>query len=225
MRILLLEDDADIGAWTSKGLGAAGHVVDWIENGREALIAASTRDYDVLVFDRMVPDLDGLSALRTLRGARINTPMILLTALGAVEDRVDGLEAGADDYLSKPFAMSELLARITALSRRGRGEGDAPATKLSHRGLELDLLSQTCTCHGTAVPLNPKEFRLLEVLMRSKGRIQTRAMLLERVWDINFEPSTSVVETHMSRLRNKIEKPFDAEYIRTIRGSGYMFID
>ena len=118
MRILLLEDDADIGAWTSKGLGAAGHVVDWIENGREALIAASTRDYDVLVFDRMVPDLDGLSALRTLRGARINTPMILLTALGAVEDRVEGLEAGADDYLSKPFAMSELLARITALSRR-----------------------------------------------------------------------------------------------------------
>ncbi|KXF91461.1 response regulator transcription factor [Phaeobacter inhibens] len=225
MRILLLEDDPEIGTWTVKGLTAAGHVVDWIENGREALLAATTRDYDVLVFDRMTPDLDGLSALKTLRSARIATPLILLTALGAVEDRVEGLEAGADDYLSKPFAMTELLARITALCRRGRGEAAETATRLSHRGLDLDLLSQTCACNGTTVLLNPKEFRLLEVLMRSKGRIQTRAMLLERVWDINFDPSTSVVETHMSRLRNKIEKPFGLEFIKTVRGSGYMFID
>ncbi|MEK0163269.1 response regulator transcription factor [Phaeobacter sp. A36a-5a] len=225
MRILLLEDDPEIGTWTVKGLMAAGHVVDWIENGREALLAATTRDYDVLIFDRMTPDLDGLSALKTLRSARIATPLILLTALGAVEDRVEGLEAGADDYLSKPFAMSELLARITALGRRGRAEAAEMTTRLFHRGLELDLLSQTCTCNGQTVLLNPKEFRLLEVLMRSKGRIQTRAMLLERVWDINFDPATSVVETHMSRLRNKIEKPFGTEFIKTVRGSGYMFLD
>ncbi|MFS4583069.1 response regulator transcription factor [Phaeobacter sp. C3_T13_0] len=225
MRILLLEDDTEIGTWTVKGLSASGHVVDWIENGREALIAATTRDYDVLVFDRMTPDLDGLSALKILRASRISTPMILLTALGAVEDRVEGLEAGADDYLSKPFAMSELLARITALGRRGRADASETETMISHRGLDLDLLSQTCTCNGEAVLLNPKEFRLLEVLMRSKGRIQTRAMLLERVWDINFDPSTSVVETHMSRLRNKIEKPFGTEFIKTVRGSGYLFID
>ncbi len=145
--------------------------------------------------------------------------------MGAVEDRVEGLEAGADDYLSKPFAMTELLARVSALARRGRAETGQTDTVLAHRGLELDLLRQTCTQQGVDVPLNPKEFRLLEVLMRSKGRIQTRAMLLERVWDINFEPSTSVVETHMSRLRNKIEKPFGTEYIRTVRGSGYMFVD
>lgn len=225
MRILLLEDDTEIGDWTRNGLTTAGHVVDWIENGRDALLAATTRDYDILVFDRMTPDLDGLAALKVLRGSGIMTPLILLTAMGAVEDRVEGLEAGADDYLSKPFAISELLARITALGRRGQSPQQAQDTKLSYEGLTLDLLAQTCSLNGDAILLNPKEFRLLEVLMRSKGRVQTRTMLLERVWDISFEPSTSVVETHMSRLRNKIEKPFDAEYIRTIRGSGYMFID
>ncbi|WP_120632720.1 response regulator transcription factor [Ruegeria sp. EL01] len=225
MRILLLEDDKDIGQWTTQGLTAAGHVVDWLQSGRDALLAATTRDYDVLVFDRMTPELDGLSALKTLRGANIKTPLILLTALGEVEDRVEGLEAGADDYLSKPFAMTELLARVSALGRRGHSEGADTSTKLAHDGLELDLLAQKCRVNGERVLLNPKEFRLLEVLMRSKGRIQTRAMLLDKVWDINFEPSTSVVETHISRLRNKIERPFAKEFIKTIRGSGYVFGD
>ncbi|MFD1160769.1 response regulator transcription factor [Roseovarius aestuarii] len=225
MRILFLEDDQEIGEWTVSGLSAAGHVVDWLQNGRDALLAATTRDYDVLVFDRMTPDLDGLSALKTLRGARITTPLILLTALGTVDDRVEGLEAGADDYLSKPFAITELLARITALSRRGKAESTQAVTRLAHQGLELDLLAQKCSYNGDAILLNPKEFRLLEVLMRSKGRVQTRAMLLERVWDISFEPSTSVVETHMSRLRNKIEKPFGVDFIKTVRGSGYVFGD
>lgn len=223
MRILLLEDDRDIGEWTLTGLTAAGHVVDWLQSGRDALLAASTRDYDVLVFDRMTPELDGLSALKSLRAAKVMTPLILLTAMGAVEDRVEGLEAGADDYLSKPFAISELLARITALGRRSQSATQQTETKLCAQGLELDLLAQKCRLNGQDVPLNPKEFRLLEVLMRSAGRVQTRAMLLERVWDINFEPSTSVVETHMSRLRNKIEKPFGLEFIKTVRGSGYMF--
>lgn len=223
MRILLLEDDTEIGDWTRNGLTTAGHVVDWIENGRDALLAATTRDYDILVFDRMTPDLDGLAALKVLRGSGIMTPLILLTAMGAVEDRVEGLEAGADDYLSKPFAISELLARITALGRRGQSPQQTQDTKLSYEGLTLDLLAQTCSLNGQAILLNPKEFRLLEVLMRSKGRVQTRTMLLERVWDISFEPSTSVVETHMSRLRNKIEKPFGKEFIKTIRGSGYVF--
>lgn len=225
MRILLLEDDKDIGNWTQNGLSTAGHVVDWLESGRDALLAASTRDYDVLIFDRMTPELDGLSALKTLRGANVDTPLILLTALGAIEERVEGLEAGADDYLSKPFAITELLARVNALGRRSQGEAAQTVTRLSHGGLELDLLSQKCTVNGTPVALNPKEFRLLEVLMRAKGRIQTRGMLLERVWDISFEPSTSVVETHMSRLRNKIERPFGLAFIKTVRGSGYVFDD
>jgi DNA-binding response OmpR family regulator len=225
MHILLLEDDREIGEWTRKGLTAAGHVVDWIESGRDALLAASTRDYDVLVLDRMTPEIDGLSVMKTLRGAKVMTPVILLTALGAVEDRVEGLEAGADDYLAKPFAISELLARVMALSRRGQTGSTAVVTKLAYQGLELDLLAQKCRYNGETILLNTKEFRLLEILMRSKGRIQTRAMLLERVWDINFEPSTSVVETHMSRLRNKIEKPFGTEFITTVRGSGYVFGD
>lgn len=225
MRVLLLEDDGEIGKWTIKGLMTAGHVVDWLESGRDALLSATTRDYDVLILDRMTPEMDGLSVLKTLRAAKVMTPALLLTAMGEVEDRVEGLEAGADDYLSKPFAMTELLARITALSRRRQGEATATLTKLEHKGLELDILAQKCSYKGEIIPLNPKEFKLLEVLMRSKGRVQTRAMLLERVWDINFDPATSVVETHMSRLRNKVEKPFDLKLITTVRGAGYVFGD
>lgn len=225
MRILLLEDDREIGQWTVSGLTTSGHVVDWLENGRDALLSATTRDYDVLVLDRMTPEMDGLSVLKTLRAAKVMIPAILLTALAEVENRVEGLEAGADDYLSKPFAMSELLARVSALHRRGQTGSTAVETRLEFEGLELNVLAQKCSYRGEAIALNPKEFRLLEVLMRSKGRIQTRSMLLERVWDINFEPSTSVVETHMSRLRNKIEKPFGLKLITTVRGSGYVFGD
>ncbi|KIC20709.1 response regulator transcription factor [Leisingera sp. ANG-Vp] len=223
MHVLLLEDDGEIGSWVRDGLTRSGHVVDWFTSGREALIAATTSDYEVLVLDRMTPDLDGLGVLRTLRAAEVMTPVLFLTALGEVEDRVEGLEAGADDYLSKPFAFSELEARVAALGRRALRPGASEATALSCGDIKLDLLKQKCTRRGEPVDLNTKEFRLLEAFMRSKGRVLTRNMLLEKVWGLNFDPTTSVVETHVSRLRGKIEKPFGDAVIRTIRGAGYVF--
>ena len=223
MRILLLEDDKEIRRWVCKGLEAAGHIVDWFENGPDALFAATTQSYDVLILDRMVPELDGLSLLKALRSAKVMTPTLMLTALGEVEDRVDGLEAGADDYLTKPFASSELLARIVALNRRGEQNQPEETAVLTYEDLELNLLKHTCSRDNQAIDLNTKEIRLLEVLMRNKGRIMTRTMLLERVWSINFDPETSIVETHISRLRTKIDKPFSTALIRTVRGAGYVF--
>ncbi|MCG7522007.1 response regulator transcription factor [Ruegeria sp. Ofav3-42] len=223
MQILLLEDDPEIGDWIQCGLKRSGQVVDWFSNGREALIAATTSDYDVVILDRMVPELDGLSVLKTMRSARIETPVLFLTALGDVEDRVEGLEAGADDYLAKPFAFSELEARVAALGRRANRKLTTDAVSLSSKDIHLDLLKQKCTRRGVAVDLNTKEFRLLEAFMRSKGRILTRNMLLEKVWGLNFDPTTSVVETHVSRLRSKIEKPFGDQVIKTVRGTGYLF--
>ncbi|KIC11159.1 XRE family transcriptional regulator [Leisingera sp. ANG-M1] len=223
MHVLLLEDDGEIGGWVRDGLTRSGHVVDWFTSGREALIAATTSDYEVLILDRMTPDLDGLGVLKTLRATEVMTPVLFLTALGEVEDRVEGLEAGADDYLSKPFAFSELEARVAALGRRALRPSAAEATVLSCGDIKLDLLKQNCTRRGEPVDLNTKEFRLLEAFMRSKGRVLTRNMLLERVWGLNFDPTTSVVETHVSRLRGKIEKPFGDTVIRTIRGAGYVF--
>lgn len=223
MNILLLEDDADLADWAAGLLQAAGHSVDHIADGKSALIAATTRPYDLLVLDRMVPELDGLSLVRTLRAARNQTPILLLTALGDVDDKVEGLEAGADDYLAKPFAQSELLARVMALGRRGGPADEGEPTALSHADIRLDLLTQTCTRAGQTIDLNPKELRLLETFMRNKGRVMTKAMLLERVWQINFDPSTSVVETHVSRLRAKVDKPFDTPLIQTVRGAGYVF--
>ncbi|WP_305987340.1 response regulator transcription factor [Roseibium sp. MMSF_3544] len=223
MKILLLEDDEGIGEWVHSSLSDAGHVVDWIANGRDALVSATTGEYDVIVLDRMTPDLDGLSVLKAIRASKNATPVLFLTAMEAVEDRVEGLEAGADDYLTKPFASSELLARINALGRRGAPAAQSEPVKLVSGDMELDLLKQICTRQGTKIDLNAKEFRLLEVFMRNEGRVLTRAMLLERVWDINFDPTSSVVETHISRLRAKIEKPFSDTLIRTKRGSGYVF--
>lgn len=223
MNILLLEDEAALADWIVKSLQTAGHVVDHFADGKSALIAATTRDYDVLVLDRMVPDLDGLSVLRTLRAAKQQTPVLMLTALGDVEDRVEGLQAGADDYLPKPFAQSELLARLIALGRRNTGSTDSEPTKLIYEDLVLDLLKQRCQRADQTIALNPKEIRLLEAFMRAPGRVLTRAMLLERVWQINFDPSTNVVDTHVSRLRAKIDKPFDTQLIQTIRGAGYVF--
>jgi len=223
MKILLLEDDEGIGEWVHSSLSDAGHVVDWIANGRDALVSATTGEYDVIVLDRMTPGLDGLSVLKAIRASKNATPVLFLTAMEAVEDRVEGLEAGADDYLTKPFASSELLARINALGRRGAPTAQSEPVKLVSGDMELDLLKQTCTRQGTKIDLNAKEFRLLEVFMRNEGRVLTRAMLLERVWDINFDPTSSVVETHISRLRAKIEKPFSDTLIRTKRGSGYVF--
>lgn len=222
MRLLVLEDDATLGPWTEKGLSEAGHVVDLFTNGKEAVVAAMAQDYDVLVLDRMVPGLDGLSVLKALRQAKVTAPAMFLTALGDVDDRVEGLRAGGDDYLVKPFAFSELLARIEVLGRR-QGVTEEQSSELTAGDITIDLHKRICTRQGHPVDLNPKEFLLLEVFLRSKGRVQTRTMLLERVWNMNFDPTTSVVETHVSRLRAKIEKPFGDTLIRTIRGTGYVF--
>lgn len=223
MKILLLEDDSEIGAWVSDGLGRSGHVVDWLKNGRDALVAATTRGYDVLVLDRMVPEIDGLSVLKALRSAKDSTPALILTALGDVDDRVEGLQSGADDYLPKPFAFSELEARIAALGRRAPSSAAGDPSVLQAGDIRLDLYRHRCRRRGCEIDLNAKEFRLLETFMRAKGRVLTRNMLLEKVWDLNFDPTTSVVETHVSRLRGKIEKPFGDTVIRTIRGAGYVF--
>ena len=222
MRLLVLEDDTTLGPWVEKGLREAGHVVDLFADGKDAMIAAMAQDYDVLVLDRMVPGLDGLAVLKALRQAKITAPAIFLTALGEVEDRVEGLQAGGDDYLVKPFAFSELAARIDVLGRR-QGVSEEQSSELVAGDIAIDLHKRTCTRQGQAIDLNPKEFLLLEVFIRSKGRVQTRTMLLERVWDMNFDPTTSVVETHISRLRSKIEKPFGDTLLRTIRGAGYVF--
>lgn len=222
MRLLVLEDDTTLGPWVEQGLREAGHVVDLFTDGKDALVAAMGQSYDVLVLDRMVPGLDGLSVLKALPQAKITAPAIFLTALDEVDDRVEGLRAGGDDYLAKPFAFSELLARVEVLSRR-QGVSEEQASELTVGDITIDLHKRTCTRRGQAIDLNPKEFLLLEVFMRSKGRVQTRTMLLERVWDMNFDPTTSVVETHISRLRGKIEKPFGDTLIRTIRGAGYVF--
>lgn len=222
MRLLVLEDDPKLGPWVEQGLREAGHVVDLFTDGKDALFAALDQCYDVLVLDRMVPGLDGLSVLKALRQAKVTVPAIFLTALSEVDDRVEGLRAGGEDYLAKPFAFSELLARVEGLARRP-GTPEEAASELTAGDITIDLHKRTCVRKGVTVDLNPKEFLLLEVFVRSKGRVQTRTMLLEKVWNMNFDPTTSVVETHISRLRRKIEKPFGDTVIRNIRGTGYVF--
>lgn len=225
MRILLLEDDKDLGPWISNGLREEGHVIDHFGDGKDALLAAMGQDYDLLILDRMVPSLDGLTVLKSLRASKNTTPAIFLTALGEVDDRVEGFESGGDDYLTKPFAFVELSARVNALGRRRDG-GDASGgepTVLRFGDLNLDLLARTCERQGQSIELMAKEFKLLEYFMRRPGRLVTRTMLLEQVWDMSFDPTTSVVETHISRLRAKIDKPFNDDLIRTRRGEGYVF--
>ena len=222
MRMLVLEDDATLGPWIENGLREAGHVVDLFQNGKDALVGAMGAPYDILILDRRVPGLDGLSVLKALRQAKIDAPAIFLPALGEVAARVEGLRAGSDDYLVKPFAFAELLARLEVISRRNAPQAE-PTSELTAGDITLDLHRRSCHRQGQLVDLNPKEFQLLEVFMRSNGRVQTRTMLLERVWDMSFDPTTSVVETHISRLRGKIEKPFGDTLIRTIRGTGYIF--
>lgn len=219
MRILVIEDDRTTGDYILQGLKQEGHTADLCRSGREGLIAAQTNDFDVLVVDRMLPDLDGLSLVRTLRAAKNLTPAIFLTALGGVDDRIEGLNAGGDDYLVKPFAFGELSARINALARRPRMR--EAETVLSAGDLRMDLIRRRVTRAGIEIDLLPREFALLECLMRRKGRVQTRTMLLEAVWDLGFDPQTNVVESHISRLRAKVDKPFDTELIRTVRGAGY----
>lgn len=225
MRILLLEDDNQLGPWVAGGLREEGHVVDHFSDGKEALLAAMGQDYDVLILDRMVSGLDGLAVLKSLRASENTTPALFLTALGEVGARVEGFEAGGDDYLTKPFAFAELSARVNALGRRGGAAAPAGGeqTVLRHDDLSLDLLARRCERQGQVIDLMAKEFKLLEYFMRRPGRLVTRTMLLEQVWDISFDPTTSVVETHISRLRAKIDKPFGSELIRTRRGEGYVF--
>ncbi|PLS21502.1 winged helix-turn-helix domain-containing protein [Neptunicoccus cionae] len=219
MKILVIEDDKTTGDYVAHGLREEGHTVDLIENGRDGLIRASTSDYDILVIDRMLPDLDGLSIVKTLRGAKNLTPVLFLTSLGGVDDRIDGLNAGADDYLIKPFAFGELSARVAALARRPKM---AEMENTLHAGdLTMDLIRRKVTRGDVEIDLLPREFALLEHLLRRKNRVQTRTMLLEAVWDISFDPQTNVVETHISRLRAKVDKPFDTELIKTVRGAGY----
>lgn len=222
MRLLVLEDDPELGPWIEKGLTQAGHIVDLFSDGKDALIGAMARDYDVLVLDRMVPGLDGLAVLKALRQAKMTAPAIFLTALDDIEHRVEGLEAGGDDYLVKPFAFTELLARIEVLLRRP-GMQAQHVSVLTAGDLTIDLHKRTCQRQGRNIDLNTKEFQLLEIFMRSNRRVQSKTMLLERVWDMNFDPTTSLVETHICRLRSKIEKPFGDTVLRTIRGSGYVF--
>lgn len=225
MRILLLEDDKQLGPWITGGLREEGHVVDHFDDGKDALIAAMGQDFDLLILDRMVPGLDGLAVLKSLRASKNSTPALFLTALAEVDSRVEGFEAGGDDYLTKPFAFAELSARVSALGRR-RETGDSPTpseTTLRYRDLTLDLLSRSCTRQGQTIDLMAKEFKLLEYFLRRPGRLVTRTMLLEQVWDMSFDPTTSVVETHISRLRAKIDKPFEEPLLRTRRGEGYVF--
>jgi two-component system OmpR family response regulator len=219
MRVLLIEDDADTAAYVTKGLEEEGHTVDHAADGQTGIAQALDDDYDVAIVDRMLPGLEGLALVKTLRAAGRRVPILFLTALGGVDDRVDGLEAGGDDYLVKPFAFSELLARLNALKRRPHLKGEE--TRLKVADLALDLITRRVFRGSTEIDLQPREFRLLEVLMRNRGRVVTRTMLLERVWSFHFDPKTSVVETHISRLRAKIDKPFATELIHTVRGSGY----
>lgn len=219
MRILLIEDDPSVSAYVTRGLSEHGHVCDVLAEGADGLFQATRETYDVLVIDRMLPGLDGLSLVRALRAAGRKTPALFLTALGGIDDRVEGLEAGGDDYLTKPFAFAELMARVNALARRPPVQ--EVKTTLRVGDLELDLVRRVALRAGQAIDLLPREFTLLEVLMRNEGRVVTRTMLLERVWDFHFDPKTSVVETHVSRLRAKIDKPFDKALLHTVKNMGY----
>ena len=220
MRILVIEDDLETASYIKKGLGEAGHVVDHADTGKEGLLLATTEDYDVLVIDRMLPQVDGLTIVKTMRSSAINSPVLILSALGEVDDRVQGLKSGGDDYLVKPFAFSELLARLEALVRRA--DIEAPTTKLQVEDLELDLLGREVKRAGRVLDLQPREFRLLEYLMRHHGQVVTRTMLLEKVWDYHFDPQTNIIDVHISRLRGKIDKGFDKALLHTVRGSGYV---
>ncbi len=220
MRVLVIEDDKEAASWLIKGLKESGHVADHACNGEDGLALAREGVHDVLIVDRMLPELDGLSVIQQLRQDGFNTPVLILSALADVDERVKGLRAGGDDYLSKPYAFAELLARIEGLSRRPAGEPQA--TRLEVGDLEIDLLARTAKRAGTEIILQPREFKLLEYLMRNAGSVVTRTMLLENVWDYHFDPQTNVIDVHISRLRSKIDKEFDASMLHTVRGAGYM---
>lgn len=219
MKLLLIEDDERMVEFILRGLKEHGHVVDHAANGKDGLFLAASEKYDAMVVDRMLPGLDGLSIVKMLRSTGNHVPALFLTTMGGIDDRVEGLDAGADDYLVKPFAFAELLARLGALMRRPPVNDIKTTLRVGE--LEIDLLKRVVMRAGKPIDLQPQEFKLLEYLMRSEGRIVTRTMLLENVWDFHFDPQTSVVETHISRLRAKIDKGFGTEMLKTMRGVGY----
>ena len=224
MRALIIEDDEVVAKFIAKGLRQHGYLVDVARDGRDGLFHALEQAYDVMVVDRMLPALDGLSVLKTVRSAGNTTPILILSALAEVDDRVEGLRAGGDDYLTKPFAFSELIARLEALQRRPRGDrGAHPAYWAGD--LELDPRRRTVSRAGRPIRLLPREFSLLEYLMRHRGQVVTRTMLLENVWDYHFDPQTNVVDVHVSRLRAKVDRPFAEALIETVRGVGYRLRD
>jgi two-component system OmpR family response regulator len=225
MRILIIEDDREAAAYAAKAFRESGHAADQAHDGLDGYAMARDGEYDVLVVDRMLPKLDGLSLIRSLREQKVDTPVLILSALGQVDDRVKGLRAGGDDYLPKPYAFSELLARAEVLARRSRGARAGEPTSYVVGDLELDRLSHRITRAGQDIPLQPREFRLLEYLMRHAGQVVTRTMLLENVWDYHFDPQTNVIDVHVSRLRAKIDKGHDRQLIHTVRGAGYMVRD
>jgi len=220
MHILVIEDDREAANWLLKGLREAGHVADLATTGPEGLQMAEDGDYDVLIVDRMLPGMDGLSIVRQLREEGDQTPALFLSALGEVEDKVEGLRAGGDDYLAKPYSFSELLARVEVLGRRKTAE--PVQTRLRVADMEMDLLKRRVTRAGKEILLQPREFKLLEYLMRNAGNVVTRTMLLENVWNYHFDPQTNVIDVHISRLRSKIDKGFDKPLLHTVRGSGYV---
>lgn len=223
MKILIIEDDRQTAEFMRKGLHEAGHNAEVAHNGKDGLIQAAGEEHDALVVDRMLPGMDGLSLIKTLRATGNLTPVLILSALGEVDDRVTGLQAGADDYLTKPFAFSELIARLQALDRRSsqRGSAGTPDTLLSFADLTMDLLARRVERQGQSIDLQPREFRLLEVLLRHAGRVMTRTMLLEKVWNYHFDPQTNIIDVHISRLRQKIDKDFSPPLLHTVRGAGY----
>jgi two-component system, OmpR family, response regulator len=220
MKLLLIEDDKEAAKYLMKGLREQGYAVDHAANGKDGLFLAASEKYDALIVDRMVPEVDGLTIIQTLRASGNDTPAIVLTALDKVEERVKGLKAGADDYLAKPYSFTELIARLEAITRR-KGSGEKATTKLNCGDLEMDLLTRTVRRGGKEIELQAREFALLEYLMRHSGTVVTRTMLLEHVWDYNFDPQTNVIDVHISRLRQKIDKGFDKTLIQTLRGAGY----
>lgn len=219
MRLLLVEDDLKIASFIVKGMKAEGYAVDHAKDGQEGLHMAVTEPYDAAIIDIMLPKLDGLSVIESMRKEKVNTPVIILSARGSVEDRVQGLQAGGDDYLPKPFAFSELLARVQALIRRAGGLSEP--TRLTYGDLSMNLLTREVTRGGRKIELQRLEFALLEYLMRNSGRVVSKTMIMEHVWDYNFDPQTNVVESRICRLRDKIDRGFDVKLIQTVRGVGY----
>ena len=225
MRLLLIEDDQSVADFISRGLRESGFQVNHVDDGQEGQLVASRGGYDVLVVDRMLPNVDGLSIIRSLRDAGDQTPVLILSALGEVDDRVKGLRAGGDDYLVKPFSFVELQARIEAMLRRQEMSSNSPETQLQVGDLVMDLLTQQVCRAGDVLNLHPREYKLLEYLMKNAGQVVTRSMLLENVWGYHFDPQTNVIDVHISRLRQKLDKGFEKSLLKTVRGEGYTLDD